>query len=243
MSLLKALAVQETMEQDRDSLGGASTFASGAYPMTVALAYIQKSSSGSLGLFLQLKAADGQVFKTTQYMTGGDAKGNKPFYTKDGKNHFLPGYLIANALTLLTVGKEISDIDTEPKVIKLYNSVAKAEVPTTVDVLTELLGAEIIVGLVKQTVDKTKKNENTGGYEPTGEVHDVNEIDKLFRAKDFMTKAEISAQATSPDFYTAWVEKNKDVTRVKTGKSGSGTGTAGAPAAAGTAKPKVSLFG
>lgn len=245
MSLLKALATTEQIEEAKDSLGGNAALETDAYVMTVAMAYIKKSSGGALGLHLHFKTADGKDFKTAQYMTGGDAKGNLPYYTdKDGKKQFLPGFNIANSLTLLTVGKEISDLDTEPKVIKLYNSDAGAEVPTTVDCVTDLLGAEIIVGLVKQIVDKTKKND-AGVYVPTGETREENDIDKLFRAKDKMTKAEISGGATSPDFYTAWLDKNKGITRNKAGK-GSTAGTAGAPKAgspAGTGKPNKPLFG
>lgn len=245
MSLLNALKVTDKVEEDRDSLGGNSALETDAYLATVTLAYIKKSEGGAMGLFLHFKTADGKDIRSNQYMTSGSAKGGLPYYIdKEGKKQYLPGFNIANALALLTVGKEISELDTEEKTVKLYSSEAKAEIPQQVQVVTALMGQEIIIGLVKQTVDKTKKNESTKEYEATGETRDENEIDKLFRASDKMTKAEISAGATEPGFYTAWLEKNKGVTRNKVKGA---SGTSGAPkaggAAGGTQKPKTSLFG
>ena len=247
MSLLKAMAVEDTdIQTERDSIGGAVLLESGTYTCTVVNAYIKKSDKGALGLFITFKTEDGKEFRMTQYMTGGDAKGNLPYYTdKEGKKQFLPGFNIANSLSLLTIGKEISELDTEEKVIKLYNTDAKAEVPTKVDMVVDLLGQEIIVGVIKQTVDKTKKNDATGEYEATGETRDENEVDKLFRASDKMTTAEIRAQASEAAFFKAWSEKNTGVSRNKAGKS-SGGGNAGSPRTAGTSgtpKPKTSLFG
>ena len=52
------------------------------------------------------------------------------------------------------MGKEINTLETETKVVNVYSFEAKAEVPTKVDMLTELLGQEIVVGIIKETVDK-----------------------------------------------------------------------------------------
>jgi hypothetical protein len=90
---------------------------------------------------------------------------------------------MANSLCLLTLGKEISELTTEEKVLNIYSPDAKAEVPTKVQVLMDLLNQEILVGLIKQTVDKTAKDA-AGAYQPTGETREENEIDKFFRARD-----------------------------------------------------------
>ena len=182
-------------------------------------------------------------------MTSGTAKGSKNYYEdKNGEKHYLPGFIAANAICLLTVGKEISQLDTETKVINLYSAEAKAEVPTKVEVIMDLLGQEIIAGIIKQTVDKTKKNEATGQYEATGETRDENEIDKFFRAKDRMTTAEIRAQAEEATFINAWEQKWAG--KVKDRAKGAASGLPGVPklgaaqaATAGTKKPTTSLFG
>lgn len=246
MSLLKALTTDSTIAAEKDSVGGGNNpVESGLYDSVIGMAYIQKSKGGALGLFLTLKTADNKEIRQTLWMTSGDAKGNKNYYEKDGEKFYLPGFNAANSLALLTVGKEISELDTEQKVINLYSFDAKAEVPTKVDVVMELLNQDIIAGILKQTVDKNTKNESTGAYEATGETRDENEVDKFFRAKDKLTTAEIRAGATEPVFYTTWGDKNTGVTKVKA-KGAAAGGTAGAPKAAGTpgtAKPGKSLFG
>jgi hypothetical protein len=246
MSLLANLATDSTIADEKDSVGGSGPLDSGLYNANISMAHITKSAGGAMGLVLTFKANDKEV-RQTLWMTSGTAKGCKNYYEKDGEKHYLPGFTHANALCLLTVGKEIGQMDTEVKVINLYSAEAKAEVPTKVDVLMDLIGREIIVGLIKQTVDKTKKNEATGQYEATGETREENEIDKFFRAKDRMTTAEIRAQAPEAVFINSWDQKWTG--KVKDRAKGSVAGLpgvpklGGAPAAAATKKPTTSLFG
>ncbi len=248
MSLLKALKTDVKVADEKDSIGGGShIFESGLVPFEVTMAYIKKSDGGALGLFLTMNSDDGHEMRTTFYMTSGDDKGNKNYYTnpKDNLNYPLPGFSQANSLAMLTTGKEISDLDTEEKLIKLYNFEAKAEVPTKVAAVMELIGTKIVAGVIKQTVDKTKKNDATGKYESTGETRDENEIDKFFCAKDEylnMTTAEIKAKAEKAEFFQTWSDKHTGVTKVKA-KGVAANGTAGAPATSTTtAKPSKSLF-
>ena len=53
----------------------------------------------------------------------------------------------------------------------MYSKEAKAEVPTKVEMLVDLLGQAIIIGVIKQTVDKTVKND-AGVYVPNGETRE-----------------------------------------------------------------------
>lgn len=244
MSLLASLATNDEIATEKDSLGGGNApLESGMYDCTIAMAHINKSSGGATGLVLTLKTADNREVRQTLWMTSGTAKGAKNYYEKDGEKHYLPGFTHANSLCLLAVGKEISTLDTETKVINQYSYEAKAEVPTKVEVVMDLLGKEITVGLIKQTVDKTKKNESTGVYEATGETRDENEIDKFFRAADKMTTAEIRAQATEATFASTWDTKWAGKTKMRSKGS---AGMAGVPklvASAATKKPTTSLFG
>jgi hypothetical protein len=249
MSILKNLKTDDTISTEKDSVGGnGGPVESGLYPSTISLAYITKSGGGAMGLVLSAKTETGREVRQTLWMTSGTAKGATNFYTdKDGAKHYLPGFNLANSLALLTVGKEISDLDTEQKVVNVYSPEAKAEVPTKVDMLTDLLGKEIILGLIKQVVDKTQKND-AGVYVPTGDTREENELDKLFRSKDRMTTAEIRAQATEAVFIETWSAKWDGHTRNKAKGAVTGAnGTAGAPkgAAANSAvskKPQTSLF-
>lgn len=245
MSILANLTTDSSIANEKDSIGGSRAIETGIYTFTIQHAYIGKSTGGAISLNLNLKTEDNKELKQQLWMTSGTAKGGKNFYTdKNGDKQYLPGFLMANSLCLLTVGKEISELDTEQKVIPLYNADAKAEVPTKVDMLMDLIGKEITAAVFKQTVDKTKKNESTGAYEPTGETREENEIDKFFRASDKKTTAEIRAQAEEASFIHTWEKKYAGQTRDKSNGASSANGTAGAPKAASgtTSKPTTSLF-
>lgn len=252
MSLLSNLAStqDESINNEKDSVGGGfGPWESGLYPVTIDIAYLEKKQSGALFLNVVLKNDDGQEHREGLCIASGDAKGNKSYYEKDGEKFFLPGFNHANALGLLSCGKELKDMEDsiEKKTIKLYNFDAGKEVPTDVDMVTDLVGQRVIVGLQKQIVDKNKKNDQTGKYEPTGEVREVNEIDKVFRERDRMTVAEILAQAETPEFYDTWDQKWTGKTRNKASAANDANGgMAGVPSAGGGAvgggKPKTSLF-
>lgn len=241
--MLANLTTDSSIADEKDSVGGGGVLESGIYHCKIAMAYLSKAASGALGLVLTLKTDSGRDLKQTLWMTSGTAKGCKNYYEKDGEKNYLPGFLHANSLALLTVGKEISQLETETKVVNVYSAEAKAEVPTKVEVLMDLLNQEIIAGVIKQTVDKTKKNES-GVYEPTGETREENDIDKLFRAKDRMTTAEIRAQADAATFIDTWSNKwtgqTKNKAKGAAGTAGAPTAAAGAPAVA--KKPTTSLF-
>lgn len=248
MSLLKNLKTDSSIAGEKDVLGGGGVIDSGYYNFTVSMAYLQESSGGALGLFLTLKdKKTGKDIRSTQYLTGGKDKGQKNYYEKDGEKHYLPGFLIGNSLAQLTTGKEISDLETEEKVVSIYDFDAKAEVPKKVPVLVDLIGKDINAGIIRQTVNKKVKND-AGVYVVTADTRDENEVDKFFCARDdyeHYTTAEIKAKAETPEFYKAWTEKNAGKTRDRTSKQ---TGAAGAPvkagaAAGGTSKPASSLFG
>lgn len=257
MSLLAGLTTNDTsIQAETDSVGGGGVLDSSIYHSNITLAYLNKSAGGALALNIHFKTAEGREGRQQLWMTSGDAKGNKNFYEdKQGNKKFLPGFLHANALCLLTVGKEISQMVPEQKVVNLYNPELKKEVPTQTDVLVELIGQEVYLGLQKQVVDKNVKADN-GTYVPSGETRETNELDKVFRLRDKMTVAEIKAQATEPAFFNTWTERFAGKVIDRTNKQ---AGAAGAPAAraplmggqqaanqpmaaAGAAAPK-SLFG
>lgn len=246
---LAALKTDDTIQNEKDSIGGgAGTVESGLYNSTVKMAYLGESTGGAMSLTLHLDT-DGGEFRHTTYITSGKAKGQKNYYEKDGEKNYLPGFNVANSLCLLAAQKEISEMATEEKVVKIYDFTAKEEVPTTVPVLTELLGQPIIAGIIKQTVDKNKNVAAEGepkNYQPTGETRDENEIDKFFRASDGLTTAEIRAGATESSFRDTWGTKNTGVTRMRAkgakASAGGPAQTSGAFADA-AAKPEKSIFG
>lgn len=239
MSLLKNLTSDSKIADEKDSVGS-TLLDSNLYPAKVKLVYVTKSASGAIGLVVHLPTDNGKEVRETLWMSSGTAKGGKNYYEKDGEKRYLPGYLMATALSLLTVGKEVSDLDTETKVVNVYNPELKKEVPTKVEVPVELLNQEIYVGVIRERVDKTAKNDD-GVYAPTGETREQNVIDKFFRASDKMTTTEIRAEAEEAKFFETWQKKWVDQVRDRTSKEGQGA-AAKTKAASQSNKPTTSLF-
>lgn len=225
--LLSGLQSQEGVEGEKDSLGGGGLLDSGIYLLTIKNAFLTVSKGGAIGLVLQTETDTGRRFDNTEWMTSGTAKGRKNTYTRDGKEHYLAGFNNANAICLLTVGKEISAMVTEKKVVKLFKE--GKEEPTEVDMLTELQGKQFYAGILRQTVNKNEQND-AGDYVPTAETRDENVVDKIFRLRDKKTVHEIRTQVETAEFFDGWDKKNTGVTRDKVKKVEGAT--AGAPGAA-----------
>jgi hypothetical protein len=253
-SLLSGLKKDNVAATERDSLGGAQLLDSDVYPLTVSMAYLQKSQEkdgkgGALGVFLTFKTEEGKEINQTIYITGGVDKGSSSTYQdKEGKDQYLPGYLQVNGLCLLSLGRELADLEdeVEEKSISVYDFNAKAKVIKKMPVIVPLIGAKIKAGILRQQVSKQVKGDD-GKYHPTAETREENEINKFFRDEDNMTVAEIEAQAEEPKFYTDWLTKYKGQVldkRSKDAPAAGAPGTAPKPAAtAGAAKPASSLFG
>lgn len=233
MSLLAKVNIADdaTGEVDRLSTGG--PLDTDIYMATIDLVYPRLAKSGAVGLNVHLTTEDGRKVRQELWVSSGDEKGNRNFSVdREGNKRALQGYVNANALCLLTIGKELKEVAEENKVVKLYDFEQKKEVPTEVPVLTELLGKQIYVGLEKQIVDKRAKGAD-GNYHPTGETREVNEIDKFFRASDKKTVPEILDEEAEAGFYDRWLEKNKGKTRNRAQGAADNAGQAGAPSAGG----------
>lgn len=247
MNMFADLKTDNTVEEEVDSVGGGySPVDSGAYTLTIKQAYGGAAASGAKNLTITAQTEDGKEIRQTIYLTSGTAKGAKNYYERDGKRHYLPGFLLANSLCLLTTGKEIAELETEEKTIKLYSSELGKETNTKVPMLMDLVGKTVIAGIIKQVVDKNVKNDD-GDYVPSGETREENEIDKFFCDRDDhrgLTVTEIKAGNSDVVFLNTWKEKWEGQVRDKTAKDKGNAGKAGVPSNAGgtDSKPKNSLF-
>ena len=244
--MFENLKTQEGIETEADILGGGGPLPTDIYEFTVDMAYVQKAKSGALGVVLHLKTDAGREHRQTLYVTSGDAKGNKNYYeTQKGEKRYLPGFNLFNSLCLLTEGVEAAQVTTEEKMVNVYSSELKTEVPTKVDVFTALLGKRIYGALFNQLEDKNVQNE-AGDYVPSGETRAVNELDKFFRIEDKLTTAEIIGHKTEATFFYAWQDKWQGEVRDRTTKQIPANGAAGAPGSAvpagAQAAPRQSLF-
>jgi len=245
--MFENLQTDASIKEAADTLGGNGPLESGLVDFVIDLAYMDKSSGGAMNCNLTLKTQDGKTVKITEYVTSGTAKGCKNYYERNGERHYLPGFNTINSIALLAFGKEISALTPETKSVKVYDFKQKKEIPMDKDVLTQLLGKEISIGLLKVIEDSNVKNDS-GVYVPSGFTREMNQIDKVFHAKTHLTVAEIKAEAMEASFYEKWGEKNTGITRDKSeAKNGhipkprdDGNAT---PAATADATPTESLFG
>ena len=224
----------EGMEQAKDSVGGYSPLESGVYEATIKTIYITNSNKGAMAANL-IADIEGREYREQIWIT--NAKGENFFVNKQSGNKVpLPGFTILNDICIAALNKPLAQLDTEPKVFKLYDYEAKAELPKEVPTIVDLCDAKVIFGIVKQIVDKNVKDGN-GNYVPSGDTREENVIDKVFSAETKMTANEVAAGKTEPAFIAKWMEKNQGQTRIKA--KGKAEGTAGAPQ-----KPATkSLFG
>ena len=244
---LASLRTDQSIEVEKDTIGGITRIEeSNVYNLTIELAFLRTSPSGAVALETHLKTDKGANLRQTFWMQSGTAKGGKHYYVaKDGKKRYLPGFTLANDLALLTAAAEIGEVSTEEKMVKLWDYTAGEEVPTKVQMFTDLVGKDIKAGIQLSIEDKNVKNDS-GEYVPSGETRTESNVDKFFRARDGLTRTEIIAGETTPVFVDAWVEKNQGSIRNNAkGSKGVATGSPMAPMtakAANTAAPVTSLF-
>jgi hypothetical protein len=242
------------LEEAQDRLGGNfGAIESDVYLFTIAAFYAGKSPKGAQ--FMQLIAKQGdREYREQIYFT--NKKGENWFPNKDDKTKKvpLPGFTTVDDICLITTGKPLCEQVTEEKTVKVYDADAKKELPKAVPMLTDVVGQQIKLGVLKQIVNKNVKNESTGEYEATAESREENVTDKVFHPEFNFTVVEAKAEATEPQFLGGWLERNKGKTRDKRSIKEGEAGAAGAPpkaaaragaapAPAAGAAPRKSLFG
>lgn len=241
--MLDRLQEDSSIQQETDSLGGFGPLDSGLYDMTIKHAYTGESKGGAMSITFAFTGANKENLQQTIYVTAGKAKGGNNYYLdKAGNKQYLPGFTIANSIALLGAKKRIGELTTEKKTINIYNRELKKDAPTEVDMIMELVGKTVTLGVLKQTVDKNKLNDATNEYEPTGETRDENEIVKVFRASDGKTVAEILAKSETAEFKQRWADKWNGITKNKATGTGATAGAPGANVPSGAAAPTESLF-
>lgn len=231
----------ENLEETGDRLGG-STFESGYYKGTVKLVYAGKSQSSKAQSVNVVIDIDGREYKESFWVTN---RNDENFYVKNDKKFPLPGFTNADDLAMLTTGYGLAQQEAEEKTVSIYDFETKAEKPTQVMVFTGMLGKEIGVGILKQTVDKNQKDAS-GNYVPSGETREENVVDKFFHAETERTVTEIKQKIETPVFKDKWLSKNEGRTVNKAkGAGGVQSGAPGRPQPSGGAAPKPanSLFG
>lgn len=217
----------ENMQEQKDVLGGGYTpLESGIYPAKIKSIYITTSKRNAMAANV-IADIDGKEYREQLWITNSEGK---PYYVskQSGEKIALPGYTILNDICLCTTGKELKEIDAEPRTFKIYDMEAKKELPKEVPTIIELQDAVVDLGIIHEIVDKTVKNAN-GAYVPSGETREQNVIAKVFHSGTHKTVNEAREGKTEAEFYNKWLEKNKGVTRNRAKGKSADAGTAGAP--------------
>lgn len=242
-------SAQTEQEQDRVRGQRQEPMPSDIQNLIIKHCYGQPSKGGALGVHTLFEVADGdhkgRQFKIVEYITSGDAKGNKTYYEKkssDGKieRRNLPGFILIDSMAQLIAGKSIVNCVAEKRTIKLYDFDKKAEVPTEVEMFTELVNKGITACVVFQVQDKTAKDTQTGEYKPTGQTFSKNSVEKFLDPRSRKTLSE-KKNDLSADFKDQWLKKwqgqvDDQSSEVK------GAGMKGAPAPSGEQAEKAPLF-
>lgn len=244
--LLDNLNIDNDVEgADEDFIpGGNFTLDTGAYPMTVKLAYLGESQGGAMCVTLWLQEVDGnRQHRETFYVTSGKAKGQKNTFTdRAGKKRLLPGMEAMNQLATITTGKPLAAQTSEAKIVKLYDFEERKELPKEVPVLTDMLNQPVLVLITKC---RENKRQNVGGeWVDTDQERIFNEAGKFLHPSGHSV-AEKKAGGEGTDHRDDWVSKfGPDYVRDKY-KAGAGAGVEAASATAGAANSAEvdSLFG
>lgn len=221
MGLLSSATTSSDVEQSKDTLGGGfKLLDSDIYLANIKSAYLTHTKKGGINVNVELDI-DGHNHTETFFVMN---ENNETFYTaKDGTKHHYAGYSHANDIALFAVQKELSALKDEPKVLELYNYEQKAKVPTKVPTLTELIGKQVKVAILKEIVNKKVQQGNE--WVASDETKEVNTLVKVFSPKDGRTSNEVLAKQENAEFVNKWLEKYKGVTKDSTTKKSSNVGT------------------
>lgn len=240
MSLLADLTTDDSIVESKDSVGGGyAPKPSGIYDAVIKAAYITIAVSGAKAVNL-IADINGTEYRETIYIT--NKKGQNFYLNQEGVKNYLPSFTTVNDLALLITGQPLAKLDTEKKVLKIWNKDQNKEVPTDVPCITALHGKPVKLGILEEITFKQVKDAN-GNYVDTPETRTSNSISKVFHASTSKTVNEYKAKVETAEFIdkwkVKWEGKPNDKTAGKTPK-----GSASAPRTPTTAAPKAasSLF-
>ncbi len=213
----------DSFEEQRDTLGKFSVLESDVYDAVIKVAFAQTAASGAVGVTVIAKV-DNDEYRETIYITNRNKENF--YYTKGNPPKKMPlmGFTTINDICQITCGKSLSQMETENKMIMLYNADLQKEVPTAVPVLMELVGKPIKLGILKEL--KYKVQNTDAGYVETDDVRESNVINKVFDPETGRTVYEINHDLKeAPLFIDKWLEKNRGIVIDLTKKSGNGNTT------------------
>ena len=224
-------SMHDDIKLKETSLGGGSyLWDSGVYATIVDMAYFDQSKGGAHSLNVTLLNEDGKKLKQTIWFT--NRKEEVHYVNQKGEKDYLPGYDLANNLSLIITSDDINEAfdKSEKKMVNVYDFNVRKEVPTEKSVATSLLGKQVKVAVLKQVVNK-RVNDGSGTYVDSAETRDENEIKEFYFHDTDLTVVEKAKDAKEALMMPKWSDRNTGITlnKVKavTGAAASGDKPAG----------------
>ena len=210
-------SMHDDIKLKETSLGGGSyLWDSGVYKAIIDMAYFDQSKGGAHSLNVTLLGEDNKKLKQTIWFT--NRKEEVHFVNQKGEKDYLPGYTLANNLSLIITGEDVNEAfdKSEKKMVNVYDFNEKKEKPTEKSVATSLLGKPVKVAILKQTVNK-RVNDGSGNYVDSAETRDENQIKEFYFADSDLTVVEKAKDAKEALMMPKWAERNtgKTLNRVK----------------------------
>lgn len=208
----KNITTSSEVQEAEDFLGGGGSFTvpSDIYVATIKNAYGEVAESGAMGVVFEFELEGREnTYTETMYVTN---RNGENFYKRNDKEFELPGFIQANDICLVAVGEGLFDIDTEDKLVEVWDRESKKRIPRERPVLVDLIGKTVSLGILETRENKTKKNESTGKWEPVNEEIIRNSINKVWDTESQLTVFE-ARNEKDPEFYDLWLDKNKGVQR------------------------------
>lgn len=217
---------QQTKTTDTD-YSGKFTINTGAYPAKIRLAYLDASPKGAAFVALDVMLnINGKARQYKEEIYISNREGDLTYKDKKtGEYKPLPGFVTVDTLCKLAIDKPFAELDTETKKIKIKNRKTKQDENLDKEILMDLIGSEIILGISEEEHDHWDEDK-------VGETQLKNCITKVF-SSDELTLPEKDAKA-EPKYLASWKEQNNDKVVMRAKNKGKTSGTSGKPVSAGT---------
>lgn len=196
------------VERAEDTTGGFHRLDSDIYQAVVKTAFVGESTGGAMYVTLVFDIS-GSEYRETLYISNR----NKEVFYRDSNNKKrpIPGYALFKNICIICTNKEPNKLSAEEKVIKVWDYETSSDQLKSVPVITELTGKEVALGILKELVNKRKKN-NHGDYVEVAEYNEVNRIAAVFHPVKHLTVNE-ALDGKPAKFWDAWLTANQGKTK------------------------------
>lgn len=193
-------------QPETDSLGG-MILESAIYDAMIKLAWLEKKPSGAIFANF-IFDINNREYKENFCVASGDAKGNKVYYEKNGKEFDLPGFTQVFNICAITTNTSLDTIakESEEDQIMVYDFASKADIEVTVPVMKKLIGKRVALGINKILENKRVPNA-TGAYVDSPESREINEIHTAFDPTTMLTVIERQNEVIEAAFHVKWTNK------------------------------------